>query len=104
MATTTKRSTVKKRSRSVLKRIRQNETRRLRNQAWRTQIKTCVKKVEETIEKNDRDSIQAVLNETIKTISKAASKGVIHKNTASRKISRLVKKVNNALQLSMSSN
>jgi len=57
-----------------------------------------------TIEKNDRDSIQAVLNETIKTISKAASKGVIHKNTASRKISRLVKKVNNALQLSMSSN
>lgn len=89
----TKRSTVKKRSKSVLKRIRQNEKRRLRNQAWRTRIKTVVKKVEEAINKNDKDTIKRVLNEAVKIISKAASKGIIHKNTASRKISKLMKKV-----------
>jgi len=100
----TKRSTVKKRSKSVLKRIRQNEKRRLRNLAWRTRIKTAVKKVEQAIAKNDKDLIQAVLNEAIKIISKAASKGIIHKNTASRKISRLMKKVNAATALSGSEN
>ncbi len=100
----TKRSTVKKRSKSVLKRIRQDAKRRLRNQAWRTKIKTCIKKVEETITQNNKDSIQAVLNEAIKVISKAASKGIIHKNTASRKISRLTKKVNTALISSGSTN
>lgn len=100
----TKRSTVKKRSKSVLKRIRQDAKRRLRNQAWRTKIKTCIKKVEETITQNNKDSIQAILNEAIKVISKAASKGIIHKNTASRKISRLTKKVNTALISSDSTN
>lgn len=93
----TKRSTIKKRSKSVLKRIRQNEKRRLRNQAWRTRIKTSVKKVEEAIAQNNKDTIQSVLKEAIKIISKAASKGIIHKNTASRKISRLMKKVNSLL-------
>lgn len=88
----TKRTTVKKRSKSVLKRIRQNEKRRLRNQAWRTRIKTVAKKVEEAISKNDKESIKAALNEAVKIISKAASKGIIHKNTASRKISKLMKK------------
>lgn len=93
---TTKRTTIKKRSKSVLKRIRQNEKRRLRNQAWISRIKTCIKKVEQAIAKNDKDLIQTVLKEAIKIINKAASKGVIHKNTASRKISRLMKKVNTA--------
>ncbi|ACI20755.1 MULTISPECIES: 30S ribosomal protein S20 [Thermodesulfovibrio] len=100
----TKRSTVKKRSKSVLKRIRQDAKRRLRNQAWKTKIKTCIKKVEETIAQNNKDSIQAVLNEAIKVISKAASKGIIHKNTASRKISRLTKKANTVLISSSSMN
>ncbi|GLI53335.1 30S ribosomal protein S20 [Thermodesulfovibrio yellowstonii] len=100
----TKRSTVKKRSKSVLKRIRQDVKRRLRNQAWKTKIKTCIKKVEETIAQNNKDSIQAVLNEAIKVISKAASKGIIHKNTASRKISRLTKKANTVLISSSSMN
>ncbi|GAB5046439.1 30S ribosomal protein S20 [Thermodesulfovibrio sp. TK110] len=93
----TKRSTIKKRSKSVLKRIRQNEKRRLRNQAWRTKIKTSIKKVEEAIRQNNKDTIQSVLKEATKIISKAASKGIIHKNTASRKISRLMKKVNSLL-------
>ncbi|MEJ5226624.1 30S ribosomal protein S20 [Thermodesulfovibrio sp.] len=90
----TARSTVKKRSKSVLKRIRQNEKRRLRNQSWQSRIKTSLKKVEEAIEKKEKEQTQELLNEAVKIISKAASKGVIHKNTASRKISRLMKKVN----------
>ena len=89
----TKRTTVKKRSRSVLKRIRQNEKRRLRNQAWRTRIKTVVKKVEELIGKNDKESVKTALNEAIKVINRAASKGIIHKNAASRKISKLMRKL-----------
>lgn len=100
----TKRSTVKKRSKSVLKRIRQNEKRRLRNQAWRTRIKTCIKKVEEAIATNKQEAIQTLLKEAIKIINKAASKGIIHKNTASRKISRLMKKVNTALVSKASTN
>ncbi len=98
MATT--RSTIKKRSKSVLKRIRQNEKRRLRNKSWITKIKTYVKKVEEAIAKNEKDAIQNLLKDAVKIINKAASKGIIHKNTASRKISRLTKKVNLYLQQS----
>lgn len=100
----TKRSTFKKRSKSVLKRIRQNEKRRLRNQAWKTRIKTSVKKVEEAISKKEKEVVQNLLNEAIKIISKAASKGIIHKNAASRKISRLMKKVNSAFSLTASTN
>jgi len=100
----TKRSTVKKRSKSVLKRIRQNEKRKISNQAWRTRIKTSVKKVEEAIAKNEKELIQNVLKEAIKIINKAASKGIIHKNTASRKISRLMKKANSVLSVSASNN
>ncbi|MCS7215095.1 MAG: 30S ribosomal protein S20 [Thermodesulfovibrio sp.] len=100
----TKRSTVKKRSKSVLKRIRQSAKRKIRNQIWRTRIKSSIKKVEETIAQNNRDSLQPLLKEAIKIINKAASKGVIHKNTASRKVSRLVKKVNAALINPASSN
>ncbi|GAB6183049.1 30S ribosomal protein S20 [Thermodesulfovibrio hydrogeniphilus] len=98
MATT--RSTIKKRSKSVLKRIRQSEKRRIRNKSWITMIKTQVKKVEEAISKNEKDAIQNLLKDAVKIITKAASKGIIHKNTASRKISRLTKKVNLYLQQS----
>ena len=100
----TKSSTVKKRSKSVLKRIRQSEKRKLRNQAWLTQIKTYLKKVEKTLSSNDKDATMAVLKEAIVVINKAASKGVIHKNTASRKVSRLMKKFNSAFSASASTN
>ena len=100
----TKSSTVKKRSRSVLKRIRQSEKRKLRNQAWLTQIKTYLKKFEKTLSSNDKDAMNAVLKDTIIVINKAATKGVIHKNKASRKISRLMKKFNSTFSASASTN
>lgn len=100
----TKRSTIKKRSKSVLKRIRQNEKRRLRNQSWETKIKTSIKKVEEALSKREKETVQNVLNEAVKMIKKAAGRGIIHKNTASRKISRLMKKVHSSFASSDSSN
>jgi len=78
--------------------------RKIRNQAWKTRIKTSIKKVEEAIAKNEKELIQNVLKEAIIIINKAASKGIIHKNTASRKISRLMKKVNSVLLVSVSNN
>ncbi len=87
-----------KKNLSALKRVRQAEKRRLRNQSWKSRIKTFTKKVEKAIVEKDAEAAQTYLREAIRTISKAASKGVIHRNTASRKISRLMKKVNAAFK------
>lgn len=82
---------------STLKRVRQAGKRRLRNQSVRTKIKTYTGKLEAALPSKDRDDINRVLKETVKVISSAASKGIIHKNTASRKISRITRKANFAL-------
>lgn len=83
-----------KRNLSALKRTRQAEKRRLRNKAVRTSLKTTIKKVEAAVAAGDKLNASIALKEAIKKLCKAASKGVIHKNTASRHISRLTKKVN----------
>ena len=75
---------------SAKKRILVNETKAARNKA----IKTYVKKVETAVEKKDAATAAAALKEAIAEINKAGSKGVYHKNTCSRKISRLTKAVN----------
>lgn len=82
---------------STIKRVRQAEKHRLRNQSVETKIKTYIKKLEAALPSKDKEGINKILNETIKVISSAASKGIIHKNTASRKISRVTKKVNAAI-------
>jgi small subunit ribosomal protein S20 len=82
---------------STLKRIRQAEKHRLRNQSVKTKIKTYITKLEAALPSKDKEGINKILNETIKIISSAASKGIIHRNTASRKISRITKKVNTVL-------
>lgn len=86
-----------KKNLSALKRVRQAEKRRLRNQSTKTKIKTYITKLEAALPSKDKEVINKILNETIKIISSAASKGIIHKNTASRKISRITKKVNAAI-------
>lgn len=65
-----------------------------RNKAIRSKVKTYVKKVYAAIDTNDKAAANAALNEAISELSKAASKGVYHKSTASRKISRMTKAVN----------
>lgn len=83
-----------KKNLSAIKRIKQSLKRNIRNKAVRTAIKTQIKKVESAITSGNKEDAGKVLIEAIKTIQKAASKGVIHKNNASRKISNLIKKVN----------
>ncbi len=87
-----------KKNLSALKKARQAEKHRLRNRAVKTEIKTVTKKVEAAVDnKNIEEARQAFL-EAAEVISKAASKGVIHKNTASRKISRLAKLTNRVIK------
>jgi small subunit ribosomal protein S20 len=79
---------------SAIKRARQNEKRRLRNLHIKTTVKSSVKKVRAAIEKKDVEGAQKVLSKTIPLIQKSRSKGVFHKNTTARKISRLTREVN----------
>ena len=82
---------------SAEKRSRQNEKRRVRNTSVKSSIKTHVKAVLSVTETKDKKGSETALAAAIPAIAKAASKGIFHKKTASRKISRLTKKVN-ALQ------
>jgi len=79
---------------SAKKRILVAETRAARNKAIRSKVKTACKKVEAAIAAGDKSAAQAALLAATSEIDKAASKGVYHDNTASRKVSRLSKAVN----------
>lgn len=86
-----------KRNKSAMKRARQAKKREARNKAVKSTIKTLVKRVETAIAANNKEETARNLKIAIKYIMKAAAKGVIHKNTASRKISRLTKKANTVM-------
>ena len=79
---------------SAEKRDRQNKKHKIRNTAVKSKTKTEIKKVLAAVEELDRESSEKALKSAITVIKKAASKGVYHKNNASRKVSRLTKKVN----------
>ena len=79
--------------RSAEKRDRQNKKRKVRNAAVKSQTKTEIKKVLAAVEDKESENSEKALKSAIKVIKKAASKGVYHKNNASRKVSRLTKKV-----------
>lgn len=83
-----------KKNLSAMKRLRQSLKRRMRNKSVRTATKTLIKKVELAIASGNKEEAGKALIEAIRGLNKAASKGVIHRNTASRKISRLMRKVN----------
>jgi len=87
--------TAPKKNPSALKRVKQSEKKELQNQSVKTKIKTQVGKLTAALNNNnkDKDSLEAIFRETVKVISSAASKKVIHRNTASRKISRIAKKI-----------
>lgn len=79
---------------SALKRVRQSALRRERNRIVRTRIKNVVKQVRSATDENMKDVAAEHLNQAKSVIAKAAKKGVIHKKTAARKISRLARLVN----------
>lgn len=82
---------------SAIKRAKQSEVRRQRNRSQKTRMKTAIKGLEAAIAAGDSAAIMEQLKETTSTIDKTAGKGVIHKNRASRKISRLTQRVNKML-------
>ncbi|MBI4823884.1 MAG: 30S ribosomal protein S20 [Nitrospirae bacterium] len=87
-----------KKNLSALKRVRQAKKQELRNKAVRSKVKTIRKKLVSVVASKNKDAVSAVLKEAVKVITSAASKGAIHKNTASRNISRLSKLANTILK------
>ena len=78
---------------SAIKRNRQNAKRRERNRVVRSRVKSDVRKVREAADQQDQTVAERELRTAIKEISKAASKGILHRNNASRRIARLSKRV-----------
>jgi len=81
-------------TKSAKKRIRSNERKRQRNLMYRSRVKTMIKKAELSIYNGTPD--ETLVREAISTLDKAAVKGIIHKNNAARRKSRLMKKFNAA--------
>ena len=79
---------------SVIKRQRQSEKQQRVNSSAKSMLKTLTKKVEQAVKAKNADVAKAAMVVAMKAYDKAASKGILHKNTASRKISRLSIKVN----------
>ncbi len=79
---------------SAKKRVLVTKVRTERNKAIKSSVKTAIKKVYAAIDAKDKAAAQAALLDATSVIDKATSKGVFHKNTASRKVSRLNKAVN----------
>ncbi len=79
---------------SAIKQDRQSKERRKRNVMVKSYLKTTIKNVRKAVEEKDMESATKALAKAIPAFDKAASKGVIHKKTASRKVSRLTKRVN----------
>ncbi len=79
---------------SAKKRVLVSRRNAERNKAIRTGVKTAIKKVEAAVVAGDKAAAQAALINATSVIDKACTKGVYHKNNASRKVSRLAKAVN----------
>lgn len=79
---------------SAIKRVKTNEKRRLRNASQKSALRTAVKSFENAAETSNVEVAKDTLANALKKLDKAVTKGLIHKNTANRKKSRLAKKYN----------
>ena len=79
---------------SALKRARQNEIRRIRNKSVKTRVKNIVKDLKLAIDGESKEAVPEKLNAAKSAVDKAAKKGVLHRRTAARKISRLSRLAN----------
>lgn len=79
---------------SAIKRHKQSEKRRQRNASVKSGLRTAVKKVKEAVAAGKADEAKASLKSAVTELDKAASKGVLHRNNAARRVSRLSKLVN----------
>lgn len=78
---------------SAKKAVRKIERRTAVNRSRRSQMRTFIRKVEEAISSGDQAAADAALKAAAPLVMRAAQKGIVHKNTASRKVSRLSKRV-----------
>ena len=78
-------------NRSAEKRERQNVKRRMHNRMIKSSVRTQIKKFDAAVQAKDKDAAKVAMDLSFKLLDSAASKGVLHKNTASRKKSRLYK-------------
>ncbi len=85
-----------RKNKSAIKRAIQAEKRRLRNSHVKSTMKTNIKKALAAIGDKDKSALGDAVKTAISYLDKASSKGVIHKNQASRRVSRLAKKANKA--------
>lgn len=83
-----------KKNLSTIKRARQAEAKELKNRSVKTKLKTLSKKVSTEVASKNIEGASAALKEAISAIDKAARKGILHRNTASRRISGLSRLVN----------
>ena len=86
-----------RKNKSAIKRAAQSEKRRLRNSHVKSTMKTQIKKALVTVNEKDKTNVEAATKAAIAYLDKASSKGVIHKNQASRRISRLAKKAHKVM-------
>jgi len=73
----------------ALKRIKQNDKARMRNRAYRTQMRNQLKAFRAAVDAGDKPAAQEALRLTTSVVQKLAAKGVIHKNQAARRVARL---------------
>ena len=78
---------------SAIKRIRQNEKRRLHNRSFRNRARTLVKKAREAIASGDVEQARNATRTAVRDLDKLAQRGVVHKRNAARRKSRLMKQL-----------
>jgi small subunit ribosomal protein S20 len=81
-------------TRSAQKRMRQSEKRRVRNAGIRSTVRTAVKSVRSAIDSGAAADARTQLSRTIRTLDKAVTKGILHRNAAARRKSRLTRQLN----------
>ncbi len=79
---------------SAVKRARQNIKRELRNRRVKSMLKTSIRRFEESLQNGDHEDARVKLNTAVSHIDKAAARGIVHKNNAARKKSRLYRLFN----------
>jgi len=84
---------VAKRTKSALKANRQNIKRREHNRQLRTRLRGALKAIRASLDDNDLDAAKTALSKTVSIVDKMATKGIIHRNTASRYKSRISARV-----------
>jgi small subunit ribosomal protein S20 len=85
-------------TKSAIKNVRKSARRRELNRVFRSRARTFVKRTRRLIKAGDLEQAQATAQTAIKALDKAAQKGIIHPNNASRRKSRLMKQLNQALK------